>query len=385
MSRHRRLDAEPAADRLELEARLLSHAVPDALGAEILSRSEIASVFRVVGPDMSSLVVKIIAPEKLPQVSQAYQRIGLQSGVVPLQHAGQDGELAFLVLPFYPQTLADRIEAGPMPAAEVGRLLRSAADAIVALHLAGLVHGDIKPANFLLSPSGQAVLADLDGASDFGAAPHRVTPGFCPPEQLQGAPLAFENDVYSFAATVLSMLSGGTGWMADPHGWLTGPLAGGLDPDLAGLLATGIARDPSARRVSPQQLIAALGPATAWPADGSGAVVEPELAVPARQVISPSTIQPDEPSQPARPLTAPTATLTTEPELDELAAAAQQVWGFVDLRATTRDRLALQLQPPQPALEPELAERSIWRHPAMIASIVLAVALVVLCLILIII
>ena len=273
---------------------------------------------------------------QLPHVTAVYERLGLPTGVLPLQQSGQHEQLAYLVYPYYPQTLADRIEAGPIPAPEVGRLLRSAADAIVSLHLAGLVHGDIKPANFLLSPSGQAVLADLDGTSDFGAQPQRVTPGFCPPEQVLGAPLAFENDVYSFAATVLSMLSGGTAWMADPHGWLAGPLAGGLAPEVTELLAAGIAREPSSRRMSPQQLVAALGPtAAAWPADG-GTVIEPELAVPARQVISPSTIRPDEPGHAlAAPATTATATLTAEPELDEIAAAAQQVWGFVDLRAVT--------------------------------------------------
>ena len=195
-----------------------------------------------------------------------------------------------------------------------------------------------------------------------------------------GSPLTFENDVYSFTATVLSMLAGGTAWMADPHGWLAGPLAGGLAPEVTQLLAAGIAREPSARRVSPQQLITALGPSAAsWPADG-GTVVEPELAVPARQVISPSTIQPDEPGQALGVATLAPPRADDEP--DEIAAAAQQVWGFVDLRATTMDRLALQLQPPQPPPEPEVQERSIWRHPAMIASIALAVVLVLLGLIL---
>ncbi|HEX2904974.1 MAG TPA: hypothetical protein VHO01_16085 [Jatrophihabitans sp.] len=377
MSRHRSPEAA-AGDRLAREARLLGHAVPEALGAEILSRSEVATVFRVVGPDMSSLAVKIVPGDQLDHARAVYQRIGLQAGVLPLQDSGEVEGQGYLAFPFYPGTLADRIEAGPVPAAEAGRLLRAAADSVVALHLAGLVHGDIKPANLLLSPSDQAVLADLDGSADFGAVARRVTPGFCPPEQLQGAPLAFENDVYSFAATVLCLLSGGTAWMADPHGWLAGPLAGGLAPEVTELLAAGIARDPAARRVSPQQLVAALGPASAaWPAQG-GSVIEPELAVPARQVISPSAIRPGEPAQTLLPAAA-TATVAVAPERDELADAAQQVWGFVDLRAATTDRLALQLQPPQPSLEPELAERSVWRHPAMIASLVLAAALVLFC------
>ena len=208
-----------------------------------------------------------------------------------------------------------------------------------------------------------------------------MTPGFCPPEQVIGAPLAFENDVYSFTTTVLSMLAGGTAWMADPHGWLAGPLAGGLAPEVSQLLAAGIAREPSARRVSPQQLITALGPAAAsWPADG-GTVVEPELAVPARQVISPSTIRPDEPAQ-TLGTGAATLTLTAAAEPDEIAAAAQQVWGFVDLRATTRIGWPCSCSRRSPQLEPEMPERSIWRHPAMIASIALAIVLVVLGLVL---
>jgi len=378
MSRHRNPDPKPETARVEAEARLLSHAVPGALGAELLARSPHAAVWRVVEPDLGSVVVKVLPAERLPQIEEVYRRLGVQGGVLSLQGSGSEAEDGFLLFPYYPQTLADRIDAGPLPAPEVGRLLRSAADSVVALHLAGLVHGDIKPANLLLAPSGQAVLGDLDSATDHGRTPERVTPGFCPPEQLMGAPLSFENDVYSFTATVLTALAGGTAWMADPAGWLAGPMAGALSPELVGLLAAGIARDPAERRVSPQQLITCLGPAAAaWPAEGNPAPA-PEPVVPTRQVLSPRTIGPGEPAQ---PVPAP-RTGTIVADEDELVRAAQQVWGFIDLRATTMDRLALQLQPPPSELEPEAVEPSIWRHPAMIASLVAGSVLVLLAVVL---
>jgi hypothetical protein len=386
VSRHRQPET---GQRLEREAELLSVAVPEALGAELLARSELAAVFRVIGGDLSSAVVKIVQPDRLPFVASIYAALGTQSGVLNLQASGAAGELGYLVFAFYPQTIADRIEAGPVAAAEVSRLLGPAADALVQLHRNGFVHADVKPSNLLLAPAGQAVLADLDGAAHFGTVPQRVSVGFSPPEQLTGTPLAFENDVYGFTATVISLLSGGTAWLADPTRWLESPLAAELPADAIKLLRAGIAADPSVRRLSPPQLIASLGGDAATVAQ-RGSVPAADLAVPDRQVLTPVPIQPAQSVEGIGPnaaanspsvnaLSASAAAPGAATDLGtELALAAHQVWGFVDLRAVTMDRLALQLQQQVPAAEPEVEERPIWRHPAMIASIIAAVLLVAL-------
>lgn len=383
--------------RLEHESRLLAVAVPDALGAELLSRSDSACVYRVVGADLGSLVVKLVDPASLPAVTATIARIGGHAALVPLRHSGRDARRGYLVFPFYGQSLADRIDAGPVPPTELGRLLAPVADALAQLHRAGLVHADIKPANLLLTGTGEAVLADLDEVGELGSVPRRVTVGFCPPEQISGRPLAVANDTYSFTSTVLTSLTGGTGWLADPPGWLASAAASRLQSALLQALRAGIATDPAARRTDPGQLVAALAgdtvaaraaprlsdrtgrpDRTAGPSAG-GSTVEPELVVAERQVLTPALLAAPRPG--AGPSSAGPATAgqpAVAGQLSDLAAAAHQVWGFVDLRAATSERLALQLQEPDP--EPELApaQRPIWRHPAMIASTALAALLIVL-------
>lgn len=75
------------------------------------------------------------------------------------------GSDVFLVLEEAACSLADVLcERGPMSAPEVRGVAVAAAEALGRVHSAGLVHGDIKPANLLLNYEGVLWLADFDAS-----------------------------------------------------------------------------------------------------------------------------------------------------------------------------------------------------------------------------
>ncbi|MEZ4408931.1 MAG: sigma 54-interacting transcriptional regulator [Polyangiales bacterium] len=94
------------------------------------------------------------------------------------------------------------------PREVVTRAVASVADALAALHAAGLRHGDVKPANVILTDDG-AVLVDLGLSASLGEVSGAVggTPAFAAPEALGGDPSA-ASDLWSLGVTAAVALTG---------------------------------------------------------------------------------------------------------------------------------------------------------------------------------
>jgi len=84
------------------------------------------------------------------------------------------------------------------------------ASALSAMHAAGFVHCDLKPANILQSASGEVRVIDLGQACPIGTIKERIqgTPDFIAPEQVKRHAVDQRTDAYNFGATLYTVLTG---------------------------------------------------------------------------------------------------------------------------------------------------------------------------------
>jgi serine/threonine protein kinase/outer membrane protein assembly factor BamB len=159
-------------------------------------------------------------------------------------------------------------ETGPLPEDAVLKLAAGLAEALRAIHDAGVVHRDLKPANVLLADDGPRVI-DFgiaragDGTVLTSAGSVLGTPAFMSPEQAQGQPAGPASDVFSlggvvyFAATGTSPFGSGNPAVMVYRIVHTEPDLDRLPPRVRQLVAACLAKNP-AMRPAPVQLARSL-------------------------------------------------------------------------------------------------------------------------------
>ena len=209
----------------------------------------------------------------LKQVIVTETALGEARALARLDHIGivrvydlltVDGEPWIVLELLTGRTLAAALADGPLPVAEVARIALRVLDALQAVHRAGLVHRDVKPANIQLCDDGRVVLTDfgissaLDDDTTVPAGGMAGSPAYLSPERARGDHDGPASDLFSLGATLYAAVEGrppfGTG---DPFSTLVAVVqqppeppqyAGPLRPILLGLLT----KDP-AHRMTPTE------------------------------------------------------------------------------------------------------------------------------------
>jgi len=170
------------------------------------------------------------------------------------------------------RTLADALTSdGPLPTTEVRRIALHLVDALRAVHRAGLVHSDVKPANVQLCDDGRVVLMDfgiaaaIDDEQTLSSEAMAGSPAYMSPERARGDAVGPASDLFSLGATLFAAVEGKSPFGAgDPFSTLVAVVearpaafvnAGPLRPIIEGLLA----KHP-ADRLTVDQTTAALRP-----------------------------------------------------------------------------------------------------------------------------
>lgn len=146
--------------------------------------------------------------------------------ICPLFDIGHQEGIDFLVMEHLDgETLAARLEQGPLPLDQVLRHGSEIASALAAAHRRGVVHRDLKPGNIMLTRSGARLLdfgLAKPAAASSGATVVDVTVSgpitahgtilgtypYMAPEQVEGREVDARSDIFAFGAVLYEMATG---------------------------------------------------------------------------------------------------------------------------------------------------------------------------------
>jgi serine/threonine-protein kinase len=154
------------------------------------------------------------------------------SNIAAIYGLEESGAMRFLVLELVEgETLADRLQRGPIPVVETLKLALQIVQALEAAHDRGVIHRDIKPANIKITSDGKVKVLDFGLAKAFAADESNVnlsnsptvvmtsmaatqegtilgTAAYMSPEQAVGHVTDKRTDIWAFGVVLFEMLSG---------------------------------------------------------------------------------------------------------------------------------------------------------------------------------
>ncbi len=214
--------------------------------------------------------------------------------ICTLHDVGNHAGIDYFVMEYVEgESLAQRLQRGPMPLQQAIRTATEVADALDRAHLTGIVHRDLKPGNIMLARNGAKVLdfglakiqTEAAGPSGVGSlVPTLTSPvtgggailgtlQYMSPEQLEGKEADARSDIFAFGVVLYEMIAGKRAFQAPTQAGLIAqilelepaPLPPTTPPALERLIRLCMAKDPGERRQTMRDVLLDLK----WIASGS--------------------------------------------------------------------------------------------------------------------
>ena len=158
-------------------------------------------------------------PEALGRFEREARTVGglVHPNIVAVHDVDVHGVIPYLVMELVEGvTLAQMLRNGVLTVGQAVAIAAQLCAGLSAAHAAGVIHGDVKPANVMLTPTGVVKLCDvgiaraLSGTDDpgrSGAKPVGTT-RYLAPEQVRNGPVDARADLYGLGCTLYAMLIG---------------------------------------------------------------------------------------------------------------------------------------------------------------------------------
>ncbi len=186
------------------------------------------------------VAVKILRPQfaRLPRFRERFleeARLAAKLNhphLVTIYDVDQEGDRVFMVMEYVPGTTLAHVirQEAPLSLEEALHLMVQACAGVGYVHRSGLVHGDLKPSNLLVTPDRRIKVTDFGIAGAVGVLLTETTesgqqmvwgsPRYLSPEHARGEPLVPASDVYSLGLLLYEMLTGRLPYQAHtPEEW----------------------------------------------------------------------------------------------------------------------------------------------------------------------
>jgi serine/threonine-protein kinase len=198
------------------------------------------------------------------------------SNVVSVYDFGQDHGRPYIVMEYVPgRDLRSVLDRGLLTVPQVIDYIVQVCNAVGMAHRRGMVHGDLKPGNILISPENRAKVTDFGLARALGESAMDDgelvwgTPAYFAPEQAAGDRVMPATDVYAIGIMLYEMLSGSLPFTGDDdqeiarkqlyeHPVPLSQRTHRVSADLEAIVNKALAKDPNQRHHNADELKQAL-------------------------------------------------------------------------------------------------------------------------------